>query len=121
MSDSEHTLEFSCPHCGGPLHVVESDVECKYEHRFTVAEVLLEQARTSSQAAWQAVSALTQRAQTSRWAARDPDLYRMGSAEDLERAAVEDDETAAVLRRQAQMLDLTVWRLSRGADEEESA
>jgi uncharacterized Zn finger protein (UPF0148 family) len=112
MTDPDETLAFACPHCGGPLHMVEDGgVECKREHRFTVSEVLHEQARTSSAATWEAVNALHQRAQTARWAARDPDLYKLGDAESLEASAVRDDQAAEVLQHQAQMLDLTLWRL----------
>jgi uncharacterized Zn finger protein (UPF0148 family) len=117
MSDDTAVLAFACPHCGGPLHVVDNgEVECKHEHRFTVGEVLLEQTRTSSQAAWLAVKALRDRAEASRWAARDPDLYGFGDAERLESSADEDEKTAAQLQVQAQMLDLTLWRISRGTE-----
>jgi uncharacterized Zn finger protein (UPF0148 family) len=113
-------VAFACPHCGGPLHIVEEgDVECEREHRFTVSEVLLEQARTSAQATWQAVNALNDRAQASRWAARDPDVYKMGNAEELESSANEDEKTAATLRQQAQMLDLTVWRITMDTNSDE--
>lgn len=121
MDDSETSVTFPCPHCGGPLHVVlDGDVECRRKHRFTVSEVLVEQARTSAQAAWQAVTALRQRAQTARWAARDPDLYQLGDAEQLENSAAEDERTADLLRQQAQILDFSVWRLSQTAAGEPS-
>ncbi len=117
MNDGTAVLTFPCPHCGGPLHVVDhGDVECKREHRFTVEEVVLEQTRASSRAAWLAVKALRDRAETSRWAARDPDLYGLGDAEQLEASADEDEQTAAQLQVQAQMLDLTLWRISRGTE-----
>ncbi|MDX6327159.1 MAG: hypothetical protein QOK15_3513 [Nocardioidaceae bacterium] len=117
MSDDSEALAFTCPHCGGPLHVVEDgDVECKRKHKFTVAEVLLEQARTSSQATWLAVTALTERAHTSRWAARDPELYGLGDTRTLEASAAEDERTAALLQKQAQALDLTLWRISQAAE-----
>ncbi len=112
MSSEPKLLEFACPHCGGPLHIVDNGVECKHEHRFTLGEVLLEQARTSSQATWLAVKALNERAQTSRWAARDPQLYGLGDGQTLERSAMEDEATARVLQKQAQALDLTLWRIS---------
>jgi hypothetical protein len=122
MDDSQQTLAFPCPHCGGPLHVVETtDVECKREHRFTLTEVMAEQARTSSRATWEAVDALHQRAQTARWAARDPDLYQMGDADALEKSAAEDDRIADVLRKQAQMLDLTLWRVEQITDHHEES
>jgi hypothetical protein len=115
MDDAGKTVTFPCPHCGGPLHLVpDGDVECLRKHRFTVGDVLLEQARTSARATWQAVSALRQRAQTARWAAQDPDLYRMGSAEELEKSAADDERTADLLRRQAQLLDASVVRLDHG-------
>jgi uncharacterized Zn finger protein (UPF0148 family) len=114
---TDGTLAFACPHCGGPLHVVEDGaVECKHKHRFTVGEVLLEQTRTSSQATWLAVKALSERAQTNRWAARDPELYGLGDAQKLEDAAAEDERTAAVLQKQAQALDLTLWRISQATE-----
>lgn len=117
MTDSERPLTFACPHCGGPLQVVEDgDVECRREHRFSVGEVLLEQARTSSQAIWLAVNALRERAQTSRYAARDPDLYRLGDADELESSAAADERTAELLQQQAQALDLTTWRISRATE-----
>jgi hypothetical protein len=70
--------------------------------------------------AWQAVTALQPRAQTARWAARDPDLYKMGDAEELENSAAEDERTADLLRQHAQILDLTVWRLRRSTGGEQS-
>jgi hypothetical protein len=74
--------------------------------------VLLEQARTSSQAAWLAVMALRDRAEASRWAARDPDLYGLGDREQLEKTAADDEESAQILQKQAQALDLTLWRMT---------
>jgi hypothetical protein len=114
MNDDQ-TLDFVCPHCGGPLHLVgHRDVECKHRHRFTVPQVVLEQARTSSQATWQAVRALRQRAQTQRWAARDPELYRLADADQLAASAAEDDRAADLLQKQAHALDLTLWRMETG-------
>jgi two-component system, chemotaxis family, protein-glutamate methylesterase/glutaminase len=113
----EDPLPFACPHCGGPLHVTEDgDLECKHKHRFTVDEVMQEQTRTSSKATWLAVKALQERAETSRWAARDPELYGLGDAAKLEESATEDEENAAVLQKQAQMLDLTLWRISKATE-----
>lgn len=118
MNDAEQQLTFVCPHCGGPLHAVGAgDVECKHEHRFTLAEVVLEQARASSQATWQAVKALRQRAQAQRWAAEDPELYGIGDAAQLESSAAADEEAADLLQTQAQALDLTLWSLGRPDDE----
>jgi hypothetical protein len=119
MTDTAETLTFACPHCGGPLHVVAdgAGVECKHEHRFSVADVLVEQARTSSQATWEAVKALKQRAEAQRWAARDPELHGLRDSRQLEAAAVEDERAADLLRVQAQALDLTLWRISRAADD----
>ena len=117
MSDDADVLAFACPHCGGPLHVVEDrDVECEHEHRFTVGEVVLEQTRTSAQAAWLAVKALRERAAASRWAASDPALYGLGDPERLEASAAQDEETARLLQVQAQMLDLTLWRMTQTAE-----
>jgi uncharacterized Zn finger protein (UPF0148 family) len=117
MADTNGPLPFACPHCGGPLHVTEDgDVECKHKHRFTVSEVMQEQTRTSSQATWLAVKALKERAETSRWAARDPELYGLGDVETLEASAAEDERTAEVLQKQAQALDLTLWRISETTD-----
>ena len=117
MSEDADVLAFACPHCGGPLHVRQGgDVECEHEHRFTVDEVVLEQTRTGAQAAWLAVKALRERAAASRWAASDPGLYGLGDAQELEASAAEDEETAQVLQVQAQMMDLTLWRLSKGAE-----
>jgi uncharacterized Zn finger protein (UPF0148 family) len=117
MSSDSEVLTFACPHCGGPLHVVaDGGVECKHEHRFTVGEVLLEQARTSSQATWLAVKALKERAETSRWAARDPELYGLGDARTLEESAAEDERTARELQKQGHALDLTLWRISQATD-----
>lgn len=105
------TLSFACPHCAGPLHVKTSDqVECKVGHLFTVSEVLLDQTRSAARAAWQAVDALRQRAAAARWAAADPDLYGMADPDELVRSAEEDDRSAEELQRQAQALDLTIWR-----------
>jgi uncharacterized Zn finger protein (UPF0148 family) len=116
-TDSQGPLAFACPHCGGPLHAaVDGTVECKHKHRFTVSEVMQEQTRTSSQATWLAVKALRERAQTSRWAARDPELYGLGDAQQLEESAAEDEKHADVLQKQAQALDLTLWRISRQAE-----
>lgn len=119
--DGQDTLAFACPHCGGPLHVVadrDGVVECAERHRFKVADVLLEQARTSSRAAWQAVRALQERAETSRWASRDPDLFGIGDAASLEASALADEETARVLQQQAQALDMTLWQLEHAEDDD---
>jgi uncharacterized Zn finger protein (UPF0148 family) len=111
---ADETLSFVCPHCGGPLHVVEhGGVECRHKHRFRVSEVVVEQTRASSQATWEAVRALRQRAQTHRWAAREPDLYGLGNAEELQASAADDERAADLLQTQAQALDLTLSRLSR--------
>jgi len=114
MEEAGEHLDFACPHCGGPLHLTaELVVECEEKHRFEVAEVLLEQARTSSRATWQAVRALQERARTSRWAAQDPELYGLGDAKSLEASALADEETARILELQAQSLDLTLWRFEK--------
>src|SRR3954451_624735 len=70
-------LMFACPHCGGPLHRVDSSVECEAGHKFSVVQVGLEQARKSARAAWEAVRALEERASWARWVNSDPDLYRL--------------------------------------------
>jgi uncharacterized Zn finger protein (UPF0148 family) len=117
MDDKNGPLPFACPHCGGPLHVAEDgEVECKHKHRFTVSEVMQEQTRTSSKATWLAVTALKERAETSRWVASDPELYGLGDVQKLEESAAEDERTAGVLQKQAQALDLTLWRISEATD-----
>lgn len=117
MSMHAETLAFPCPHCRGPLHVVEDgQVECEVGHRFKMAEVLLEQTRTTSRSTWLAVRVLRERAQASLWAATDPELYGLGSREDLEASAAEDEHTAQVLQSQAQALDLTIWRMNQEAE-----
>lgn len=111
------TLTFSCPHCGGPLHVIENGhVACEERHKFKLSEVLLEQARTTSRSTWLAVRSLRERAETSRWAARDPELYGLASREELEASADEDTDTADLLQKQAQALDLTIWRMNQVAE-----
>jgi hypothetical protein len=117
MDDNNGPLPFTCPHCFGPLQVTaDGDVECKHKHRFKVSEVMQEQTRTSSKATWLAVKALQERAETSRWAARDPELYGIGDAQELEASAAEDERNAGVLQKQAQMLDLTLWRIIEATD-----
>ena len=113
MSEATEVLTFACPHCGGPLHVEDGGaIVCEVRHRFSLGEVLVEQARSSSQATWQAVRALQQRAATARWAANDPDLNGLSDPTQLHESAASDEETAATLQRQAQALDLTIWRLT---------
>lgn len=115
--ESKSVLTFACPHCGGPLHVTDDGgVACEERHRFTVAEVSLEQSRVTAKAAWHAVRTLEERAQAARWAQRDPDLYDVGDHDSLERQARADEDLAGILRRHAQALDLTLWRLSRNRD-----
>src|SRR3954470_21094326 len=65
-------LMFACPHCGGPLHRVDSSVECEAGHKLSVVQVGLEQARKSARAAWEAVRALEERANWARWVSSDP-------------------------------------------------
>lgn len=102
-------LMFACPHCGGPLHRVDSSVECEAGHKFSVVQVGLEQARKSARAAWEAVRALEERASWARWVNSDPDLYRLaGDPQTLEDSAVRDDEMAGQLRRYAEALDKTL-------------
>src|SRR4051795_4986888 len=78
--DQGGELMFACPHCGGPLHRVDSSVECEAGHKFSVVQVGLEQARKSAMAAWEAVRALEERASWARWVNSDPDLYRLPRA-----------------------------------------
>jgi hypothetical protein len=100
---------FACPHCGGPLHRVDSSVECEAGHKFSVVQVGLEQARKSARAAWEAVRALEERANWARWVSSDPDLYGLaGDPQTLEDSAVRDDEMAGQLRRYAEALDKTL-------------
>jgi two-component system, chemotaxis family, protein-glutamate methylesterase/glutaminase len=109
-------LAFACPHCGGPLHISEqpgSAVACEVGHRFSVDELVLEQARTSAQATWRAVRALEERARTSRWALAEPELYRITDPDRLRDQAERDEQTARSLRRYASALDLTVGLSSR--------
>src|SRR4051794_5670965 len=107
--DQGGRLMFACPHCGGPLHRVDSGVECEAGHKFNVVEVGLEQARKSARAAWEAVRALEERARWARWVNSDPDLYRMaGDPQPLADSAVRDDEMAEHLRRYAEALDKTL-------------
>lgn len=66
-------------------------------------------------ATWLAVKALRERAEASRWPALDPDPYGLGTPEKREGSAVEDERTAGLLKKQAQALDLTLWRISQAA------
>ena len=102
-------LMFACPHCGGPLHRVDSSVECEAGHKFSVVQVGLEQARKSARAAWEAVRALEERASWARWVNSDPDLYRFaGDPQAVADSASRDDELAGQLRRYAEALDKTL-------------
>ena len=122
MTDEQRSdgLAFACPHCGGPLKVAEQELECKRGHRFSVSEVVLEQTRNSSRAAWLAVKALRERAETSRWAAREAQLYGPADSRRMERQAEHDEQTADLLQAQAVMLDLTLWRASLNSDDDGS-
>ena len=105
-------LPFLCPHCQGPLHLVDhGDVECLVEHRYTLEEVIREQSEATSRALWRAASSLQERAVAQRWTAGDPDLYGIGDPDELERQAAADEETATELRQQAQAIDRALSRL----------
>jgi hypothetical protein len=119
--DGAHPVTFACPHCGGPVHALAGDlVECEAKHRFTLVEVALEQSRRAAQAAWAAVRALEERAQASRWALRDPELYGLGDRTSLEKSAASDDGFADELRRYARRLDVTVRSMTPDTEEEPS-
>ncbi len=119
--NAEHIelLPFACPHCGGPLHVPwPGMVECEVKHLFSTDEVLVEQARTSSKALWQAVAALRERAMTSRWMAEEVEEESPSRREVLERSAAADDHTVDVLLQQATALDALIQSsvTNRGSD-----
>jgi hypothetical protein len=117
--DGTGQVAFACPHCGGPVHVLAGDVvECETKHRFTLVEVVLEQSRSAARAAWAAVRALEERAQASRWALRDPDLYGLGDRTSLEESAANDDDFAEELRQYARRLDTAVGSMTPDTEEQ---
>jgi hypothetical protein len=93
-------------------------VECEVKHLFSTDEVLVEQARTSSKALWQAVAALRERAMTSRWMAEEVEEESPSRREVLERSAAADDHTVDVLLQQATALDALIQSsvTNRGSD-----
>jgi hypothetical protein len=117
--ETRQEVAFACPHCGGPLHLLAGDlVECEAKHRFSLVEVVLEQSRSAARAAWAAVRALEERAQASRWALRDPELYGLGDRTSLEESAANDDEFAQELRRYALQLDAKLGTITPDTEEE---
>ena len=100
---------FTCPSCDGPLRVTaDGRFQCEVGHRYALESALRQDGENVTRALMRAVDSLRNRAAMSRWAARNPDVYRRLDADAQRASATVDDEMAEVLLAHARVLDPSV-------------